>query len=815
MKKIISLLLALTLLLSALVLTSCGGNETDGGNENGGGELGGELGGETDVGGNGGSAEPMLELIKDKVASFTIVSNQKDAEINAAVNNWIEMLSFYGVEAKHVADYSVNKMQDCEILIGTGLVQRDEYAVDIHDFGDKGYVIKVVNDKVVICGGNTESTVEAMTVFLENYIGINIATVDVVDVSVSKTLLVEKVQDDYPIKNLTVNGVSIKDAYIRASRTDTYAYAAAQDLQAALYSNSGAWLDIMYPEDDTAAKVKVELVEDAGEDGFRVFVDTDGNLTFHCAYKNSFSKGMERFANTVLAKSGETLNFTSGEDFYTTNVSIVKYSEFGAKGTGGVDDFDAIIATHEFANVGGQRVEADKGATYYIGAHKKTAVIMTDVDWRDAKFIIDDRDVLRADAGWWVFSVRPDIASYKVQIPENYSLKQTDTNVGLTFDTSVLLLVRNTNKYVYIRTGEGLANNGHYQREIILVDKDGNIDPSTPLIFDYDQVTHLDAYSVDEKPLTVQGGFFTTYANVGGNASQWCNYTRGIQTIRSNTTIYNVVHYIEKEPEITDDASKDASCPYGGFFYAGYANNVTFDSCVMTCHRHYRHGTYDTLAEVANDVTWKNCSQTDPINRFAEGYWSVMASNFVKNLAYDNCVISRFDAHMGVHNVTIKDSEIGEIINLVGSGTCHIENTHLSSGDKNYFVRLREDYGATWEGDLIIKNCKMSVKDNATAAYLVRANWNSHYYGYPCYIPNIYVDGFEIYYLNGNKFSGNFYIFKKMTDSSLDFRYDEINPINVPETITLKNISHAYTLTEYSYNEKIFADTTIITGKED
>jgi hypothetical protein len=388
------------------------------------------------------------------------------------------------------------------------------------------------------------------------------------------------------------------------------------------------------------------------------------------------------------------------------------------------------------------------------------------------------------------------------------------TNIGLTFETDVMLLVENRNKRVYIRTGEGLANSGNTQREIILVDKDGNIDANTPLIFDYEPVTHITAYPVDDEPLLIQGGVFTTYANVGGNATSWCGYARGIQVWRSNTTVKNVVHYVEKEPEIIDDASKDASCPYQGFFFAQYANNVTFDSCVMTCHKHYRHGTYDTQANTANNVTWRNCSQTDPLNKFSQGYWSVMASNFVKNLAYYDCALSRFDAHCGVYNVTIKDSEIGEIINLVGGGTCLLENVHLSSGNWPFLVRLREDYGATWEGELIIKNCKLTVGNNAKSAYLIRAQWNEHDYGYPCYIPEIYVDGFEIFHLNGNRFTGAFYIFKEM-DTSADIRYNEVNPLNVPKKIVLKNLSHPYTLTENPRNAQIFADTKITNGDDE
>ena len=811
MKRIISLFLSFVLIFTcASVLASCGGSGENNGGVNEG--IPGDGGGTSEGDNTGGAApSPMLDLIKDKVARFSIITDQKDAAINAAADEWIAKLADYGIEVKRYADYSVNKMQDCEILIGDSLVQRDKYAVDTHDFGEKGYVIRVIDQKVVICGGNTDSTVEALTLFFENYVGINVATDDVVNVSISQTLEVLKVQDDYPIKNLTVNGESIKDVYISASRSNSYAFAAAQELQAAIYTNAGAWLEIMYLDGDTSARVKLEVVENAGEDGFRVFVDTDGNLTLHCAYKNAFAKGVTRFVNNAFASAGESLNFDNSYE-YTTNVSVVKYSEFGAKGTGGVDDYEAIVAAHAYANEGGQRVEADKGATYYIGSHRKTAVIKTDVDWKDAKFIIDDRRVSREDSDFWLFSVRPDRGSYNVKIPEGYSLKTTDTNVGLKFDSKVLLHVQDTTKRAYIRYG-GNANNGYTLREVIIVDEEGNIDPLTPLVFDYDKVTSLTAYPIEDKPLLIQGGEFTTYANVGGNASKWCGYKRGIQVLRSNTTVYNVAHYVEKEPPITDEASKEASCPYSGFLYAQFSTNVLFDSCVVTGHLAYQHGTYDIGANLASGVTWKNCTQS---NDFEDNtYWGVMGSNFSKNLTFDGCELSRFDAHEGVHNATIINSKIGVCINLVGTGNCLIENVHLSGANNNFFIHLRQDYGSTWNGDITIKNCKMTVKDSHKSAYVLKADWHQHDFGYECHLPNLYIDGFEVEFQNGSSYNQNFYIFKKMHNSDLDYRLDEINPLYAPEFITLLNIKNSYKLVQNTYEEKIFSQTTVKTTKDE
>ena len=72
----------------------------------------------------------------------------------------------------------------------------------------------------------------------------------------------------------------------------------------------------------------------------------------------------------------------------------VYYSEFGAVGDGKAEDFFAIKRCHDYANENGCRVKADEGAVYYIGEiNGESAVIMTDVDWTDATFIIDDRKI--------------------------------------------------------------------------------------------------------------------------------------------------------------------------------------------------------------------------------------------------------------------------------------------------------------------------------------------------------------------------------------------------------------------------------------
>ena len=492
---------------------------------------------------------------------------------------------------------------------------------------------------------------------------------------------------------------------------------------------------------------------------------------------------------------------------------IVRYSYFGADTTGEKDAFTAIEAAHLYANRHGYKVEADADATYYIGHHTSQVIVKTDTDWKNAKFIIDDTRVPTNKRNYWIFKLTPDITPYFVDLDKTEldlsKFKKGSTDIGLQLDGPAMIHITNENKLVYVRAG---ANSGQdKQQEIVMANADGTLDPSTPLIWDYNEVTSIKVISAEETPITVQGGEFVTRVNLKTCGSLY--YNRGIFLNRSNATVYNVKHYLEGEPE-----SKDGSCPYTGFFYAADAANVTFDSCVMTGHRTYwstqsdgdvvQQGNYDTQAVRCNNVIWKNCTQSNGHNTKTDeqGYtlWGVMASNFCKNITYDGCKLSRFDAHRGVHNVTVINSEIGECINLVGSGTATFENTTLSRGQNNFFIRLREDYGATWEGDIVIKDCTFVSGSNNTA-YVVRADWINWDFGYTCYIPNVYIDGLSVIEKNGVALpESNVYVFMNFTNyynknysnkvghtyytGSITDKNDlNINPAATPNEIVTKN----------------------------
>lgn len=473
------------------------------------------------------------------------------------------------------------------------------------------------------------------------------------------------------------------------------------------------------------------------------------------------------------------------------------YSAYGAVGDGVTDDFNAIKATHAYANANGLTVYADEGKTYNLGQHNDNVTIMTDTVWDGATFIMDDRGIDPSSPvrGRSIFNLAPDTSSYNVSIRGGLTAGQE--NVGVTFSTPVLLYISNSNVKQYIRYGAN-ANSGANQQELILVDENGNVDSSTPIMWNYDVVTSAIAYPVGDKPITISGGTFITRAN---NAPrEYTYYARNITVRRSNVTITGVTHLI------TDEG--DTGAPYNGFLAISYCNNVSVENCVFTGHKVYKlstdvnnsMGTYDISLNSANDITFKNCRQTNSITDTT--YWGIMGSNYCKNLTYDGCIFSRFDAHQGTYNATIINSEIGhQKLSVIGQGTLYIENTIFHS---DTVVALRTDYGSTWQGEIIFKNITIN---NTGTPILVNAGWNNHYFGYTCYLPTkIVIDGVTL----ANK--DYFYVLPNLpshVDDATVNGQENKNPLQLTETIVIASNPNGYKY-YVSVNKELFADVQLI-----
>jgi len=407
---------------------------------------------------------------------------------------------------------------------------------------------------------------------------------------------------------------------------------------------------------------------------------------------------------------------------------FVSYGDFGAKGDGKTDDIDVIAATHAFANQHGYKVKADEEATYYISGKDRTAVIRTDTDFGNAAFIIDDSNVQNRNSH--IFLVSSGHIPFKPQGIS--SLKRNQEKLDISLPGTCLISVTNSIVKRYIRFGPN-QNNGSSQTDIFIVDRDGRVDMKAPIIWDFDQITEITALPIDETTLSITGGRFTTLANSA--ESKYTYYSRGIAIRRSNVIVDGLEHHITGEG--------DHGAPYGGFIYVSECSYVTVRNTLLTGHKTYQTigsagvtvsmGSYDISVNRALNVSFVNCSQTNDIKD--SRYWGILGSNYSKNLLYDSCTFSRFDAHMGVANATIRNSTLGhQGINAIGSGIFTVENSTIYGRN---LINLRSDYGSTWQGEFLIRNCVfIPGAGKASSASLIGGSYSGdHDFGYTCYMP--------------------------------------------------------------------------------
>ena len=462
-----------------------------------------------------------------------------------------------------------------------------------------------------------------------------------------------------PVVKFTVAGNEITQIVYNSENEKSVA--AANRLKDIIESKTGKTLTFTSDTEisNTDNAICLSLVEPTAEYDYRITVDGT-NLVINCSFASFVDKATELFVNDVIKYTDKNVDFATDykKDYYTAKIY---YSDFGAAGNASnesdnnTDDFFALKATHDFANMTKRHtVYADPDATYYIHETRanggtgsaQTITVKTDVDWGNAKFIIDDSDIGYNDgtdrATKNIFEIISDYEKLTITDTEVLnslgSIGEGTDRIDLGLGYPALLTVYNEDHKVYRRYGGYSASEqaGVSQQEVILIDENGYVDESTPFMFDYAKVTFLYIRRVDIEPITITGGEFTTkasrvniYQNVydeAGNVTATTvnkeYFTRGINVNRSYTTLKDVKHYVvgeittvEQNAGTTDERGNTisyAGAAYRGFFYAESATDVTFEDCVLTGRRYYNvAGTYDFGADRVNRIILDGCVQSN------------------------------------------------------------------------------------------------------------------------------------------------------------------------------------------------------------
>ncbi|MDF7825085.1 hypothetical protein P4B35_13765 [Pontiellaceae bacterium B12227] len=473
-----------------------------------------------------------------------------------------------------------------------------------------------------------------------------------------------------------------------------------------------------------------------------------------------------------------------GTCFSKEGAEVVTYEAFGAIGNGVADDLPAICKAHEYANKHALSVRSKPGATYHLGRRALTAVIATDTDWNTSRFTIDDTDVENHKKS--LFEVRSLLKPEVVKIDR---LKRDQKQINMRPERDCFVMVENANKRIFIRKGLN-QNSGSPMRDCFILRKNGSI--ASPIDWDYEQITRVVARPMDEKRLTLKGGVFTTIANrmkQGKGSNYW---SRNIVISRSNTLVEGLKHHVTGETDVGQ--------PYAGFIKVQECADITLRACFATGHKKYTTigsagkpvsmGSYDYNMNTVVNLRMIRCRMDHILDR---KLWGVIGSNFCKNVLLEDCVLSRMDAHQGVSGeYTIRRCTLGHMgLNAIGRGLLTLEDSTLYG---RHLVNLRSDYGSTWEGNLVVRNCRWIPAGGAsTVPYMIGAhNDGTHDFGYPCFMPrHITLENLEVDDRNVPKEYEGMYYFtdpdsgKKKPEAGRPF------PYRLTESLTVSGLKTA------------------------
>ena len=498
-----------------------------------------------------------------------------------------------------------------------------------------------------------------------------------------------------------------------------------------------------------------------------------------------------------------------------TKDNVIRYEDFGAIGDGVADDGTAIRAAHNEANLRGLKVVGTAEKSYRIGIVESPIIVKTDTDWNGARIIFDD-SVIADDSsyrGIWVFQITSDDEDNgRVINPSaNFSIKKGQTRIDYPFGKPCMVKLENSEKKIYLRYGAN-ANKGTPLSEMILVDENGNVDPSTPIQYDYETVTAMIVYSIDDAPISVGNARIETHVfrprdHKPDYENYYCYYKRGIHILRSNTKIYDIDHTIVGEEMtmgvdrngdgIIDIYGADRACgvPYAGTFCFDFCYNAKMTDSTVQGHQAYsffQGVTHDVPGNTRNEMgsyvltlhytigtSFTNIKQrenpaTDEVITNRIMYHGIMGSNFCRNLLLDSCYIDRFDSHQGVHNATIRNSTVGFGIHVIGGGTLLVENTERLSGPQ--FMSLRNDYNSIFDGNVVIRNC--TAGENVT--YFLLGTWREFYNG----LDNVMTRGIDI---DGLRLRSDSLALFHINDATKDAQKNKINPLIIPSSVKVRN----------------------------
>ena len=446
-------------------------------------------------------------------------------------------------------------------------------------------------------------------------------------------------------------------------------------------------------------------------------------------------------------------------------IEYVTYEDFGARCDGVYDDTLALRAAHDFANSNGYEVRAGANKTYHLfNYYEDRIAIRTNTDWNNATFIIHDEELEnKANRLNPLITVdrltKDNVTINNPNVTLNTGTKkligieETLENLNAKGYKKYYVVAKNANKKQFLRGSSEPYEEGYDQIDCFQIDTEGNL--LNDIQWDFESVTSIEIYPIQDKTLKLQNATFISIpinGNHSGNPSEFYHRTFKLMQA-SNIEVTNITHTLSEDR---------FSAGYYGFFHLLYTSDVKFKDINLFARKQRvstidKRSSYELKLEQSTNIYFENV-QSNGLNDFDR--WGFMASQYCKDVYFDNARVNRIDAHEGIYNLTVRDSYVGyHGFTLVGQGVLQIDNTTVESSQ---FITFRWDYGSFWNGDIYIRNCTHKYQGIyafkfANLAISLEGD-KVHDYGYETHLPNMYFENYSVQ-MNGQAtyyFIGNF-----------------------------------------------------------
>jgi hypothetical protein len=392
------------------------------------------------------------------------------------------------------------------------------------------------------------------------------------------------------------------------------------------------------------------------------------------------------------------------------NVARVNYRMFGTVSDQKNDDGVQIKSAHIYANRTNVPVINRTGEFWIKGTD--AIPVLTSVEWGDTIFHIDENAGARAN----LFVVQSREAPVRIEFDAATKARViAQVKPGVTIIPELapyrnsFVLMTDTNDRIGSRGGARYGGTAtRPKEEFFFVEEHGRI--LGDIAWEFTDYTSLVAHPGNSSYLIIDGGTFY----MSGDAPRTSGYVNvGFSIRRSRTVIRNQWVGLEK-------GRADVSMsPKSGFYSFSSVYDVLLENVRLIPWEKDREGTDQDVPEGTYGIGGNRVLNGTFRNVTAEGspiHWGVFGTNLFKNFRVEQCTLNRIDVHFHAWNLYIRDCRIGSNgITITGGGDLFVENTTCIASS---FIAFRRDYGAKWDGDIRISNCRHAPRTTGETGIL-------------------------------------------------------------------------------------------------